>query len=367
MAERGLHIAVDGRELCGKPTGVGRYLSEILRSWADDPGFAHRCTIVVPREPPADLLPAGGRFTRDVAAATAAGTVWEQTRLARRVRALAPDVLFAPGYTAPLWIETPVVLTVHDVSFFAHPEWFSPREGRRRRWLTRASARRARTVLTVSRFSADEITRWTGVARDRILVAGNGAPRVATPPPSSPLDAREPMVLFAGSLFTRRRIPDLLQGFAQVASPAGARLVLVGDNRTAPRIDPVAIAASLGLGDRVEWRAWVDDTELHGLYGRARAFAFLSDYEGFAIPPLEAIAYGVPPVLLDTPVAREVYADAALYVRPDPHAIAGALTTLLTDADVRRRLAAAGREALARHSWTRTARAVREALEAAAR
>ena len=85
--------------------------------------------------------------------------------LPRMVRQAHANVLFAPAYTAPLASPVPVVLTVHDVSFCAHPEWFSWREGMRRRLLTRRSARRAARVLTVSQFSRDEIVRHLGVAR----------------------------------------------------------------------------------------------------------------------------------------------------------------------------------------------------------
>jgi glycosyltransferase involved in cell wall biosynthesis len=366
MADRRLHVVVDGRELLGKPTGVGRFLTEVLRAWAEDESFRHRVTIVVPRDPPPAPFPQDARFAWYIEPGRTAGTRWEQTRLPRRVRALGADVLLAPAYTAPLRVGVPVVLVVHDVSFFAHPEWFPARERWRRRWLTRASARRAAAVVTVSQFSAGEVVRWMGIPRDRVIVAPNGAPR-ASGPGAAP-GGREPMVLYVGSLFTRRRLPDLIGAFALVAAAdRDARLVLVGDNRTSPRIDPRAMAAGLGVADRVDWREYVDDAELDRLYDRARAFVFLSDYEGFAMTPLEAIAHGVPPVLLDTPVAREIYDDAALYVRPDPPAVADAILTLLGDAAVRARLAAAGARALARYSWVRTAALIRETIEAAAR
>ena len=134
----------------------------------------------------------------------------------------------------------------------------------------------------------------------RIRLAPPGAPTV-TPLREAP-GTREPLVLFVGSLFNRRRIPDLLSGFARAAQRVpDARLVLVGDNRTHPPIDPTAIAASLGLAARVDWQSYVTDDALELLYDTARVFAFLSDYEGFAMTPLEALAHGVPSVLLDTP------------------------------------------------------------------
>ena len=363
MPERPLHIAIDGRELTGRATGVGRYLQEFLRVWANRPA-GHRYTVILPSAPTPEFRALGDRLTWRVEPAASAGTWWEQTRLRRALRDERPDVFFAVGYTAPLRLPCPFVVTVHDVSFWAHPEWFSAREGWRRRWLTRAAARRASRVLTVSEFSACEIVRHLGVPRSKILLAPPGAPAAD----AGNAGPRESLVLSVGSLFNRRRVPDLIRAFARTAAALpDARLVLVGDDRSVPRIDPMALAADLGIGDRVDWRQYVDDAELHALYRRARVFAFLSQYEGFAMTPLEAIAHGAPPVLLDTAVAREIYADAAVYVAPGPAAASEAMTRLLTDEGLRTTLLAAGRRRLDEYSWSRSAQVTLRALEEAAR
>jgi alpha-1,3-rhamnosyl/mannosyltransferase len=111
----------------------------------------------------------------------------------------------------------------------------------------------------------------------------------------------------------------------------------------------------------------VPDDELGKLYGRARAFAFLSEYEGLGLTPLEALAAGVPPLLLDTPVARESCAEAALYVTLDHlDGATRALETLLFDESVRGRLLAAAPGVLARYDWTRAARQTLAVIESAA-
>jgi glycosyltransferase involved in cell wall biosynthesis len=357
-----LHVAIDGRELVGKPTGVGRYVREVLRAW-QRAGISDRYSIVIPTEPPGDIADADGRISWVVEPADFPGTWWEQTRLRRVVNRLSPDVLFAAGYTAPLFVTCPVVLAVYDVSFCAHPEWFSFREGARRRWLTRASARRARAIVTISEFSKQEIVRWLGVPADRITLAPPGAPDV----PPQPAADRPPVVLFVGSLFNRRRIPELLAGFALTARRVpDARLVLVGDNRTSPRQDPLGLARDLGIGDRVEWHAYVDDGQLEAFYRRARVFAFLSDYEGFGMTPLEALAQGAPPVVLDTPLSREVYGAGAQLVTADAESIADALTALLTDPEARDALLIEGRRQMQRYSWERTAATLADLLRRAA-
>jgi glycosyltransferase involved in cell wall biosynthesis len=172
-------------------------------------------------------------------------------------------------------------------------------------------------------------------------------------------------VLFAGSIFNRRHVPDLIHGFKPVArSRPAARLEIAGDNRTYPYQNLEAIVAAEELQQQIRIESYVPDDALAGLYRRARAFAFLSEYEGFGHPPLEALLSGVPPVLLDTPVAREVCGDAALYVKPgDITAITSALTSLLFDESVRGRVLAAAPAVLARYSWTRAADQTLEAIE----
>jgi alpha-1,3-rhamnosyl/mannosyltransferase len=144
-----------------------------------------------------------------------------------------------------------------------------------------------------------------------------------------------------------------------------ARLVLVGDNRTVPHIDPREVARHHGLGSQVEWREYVSDQELDALYAEARVFAFLSTYEGFGMTPLEALAHGVPVVLLDTDVSREIYGSGARLVGADPKAIAEALIDLLLDPAAHRAQLDLGLPLLDRYTWHRTAVSIRDALERA--
>jgi glycosyltransferase involved in cell wall biosynthesis len=360
-----LRIGIDAREVLGRPTGVGRYLTEIVGAWATDTTLPHTFTFFLPHGRP-DWPPPDPRFRVVLAPGTGSGTWWEQTTLARAAARANLDVFLGPAYTLPLRMPCPSAVFIHDVSYFAHPEWFAWREGLRRRWLTRASARRARIVLTLSSFSAREIANRLGVSPDRIVLAPPGAP------PADPVDPkdharREPVVLYVGSLFTRRRIPDLIRGFAAAASQVpGARLILVGDNRTQPPIDPRALAAAAGVGAQVEWRSYVSDAELEALYRRARVFAVLSEYEGYLLTPLEAFAHGVPAVLLDTPIAREAYSGAATLIATGPAALAAALVPLLSDDQAHAAAVAAGRDRLRRSSWHDASSAVLAALTRAA-
>jgi hypothetical protein len=142
-----MRIGIDARELCGKPTGVGRHLAGLLGAWGTS-GRADRHTFVLfAHSTPAMALPRNASLR---VIGTTGGTLWEQTVLARAAGREHLDVFFAPGYTAPLRLTTPSVVLVHDLSFVSHPEWFRVREGLRRRLLTRWASNHAKVVLTVS-------------------------------------------------------------------------------------------------------------------------------------------------------------------------------------------------------------------------
>jgi glycosyltransferase involved in cell wall biosynthesis len=368
-----MRIGIDARELCGKPTGVGRHLSGLLRAWSTDTAAARHTFVLYAHEPIATPL----RNAELRVIPGAPGTTWEQLALPKATKQDDLDVFFAPGYTAPLLLKIPTVVLVHDISFAAHPEWFRWKEGVRRRLLTRWSSERAELVLTVSEGARREIVSHFGLPEDRVrciypgvlsLHAHAGSKEqspACEPGKQDPHDVRDPMVLFVGSVFNRRHLPDLIQAFKPIATRhAAARLEIVGDNRTHPYEDLAAIAAAAGIASQVSIRPYVFDAELAELYGRARAFALLSEYEGFGHPPLEALGSGVPSVLLDTDVAREVCGNAALYVaKGDIPGTTAALTSLLFDEQVRQWVLDAAPAVLARYSWTRASAETLAALE----
>jgi len=126
---RPLRIGVDARELLGDSTGVGRYLGELLRRWAVRPDADRRHFMLYAPEPLTLALPEGSATVRVIGSGR--GTWWEQTHLRTAARRDRLDLFFAPAYTAPLGTGLPLALTIHDISFVAHPEWFRAGEGLR--------------------------------------------------------------------------------------------------------------------------------------------------------------------------------------------------------------------------------------------
>lgn len=376
-----MRIGIDARELCGRPTGVGRYLAGLLRQWTEDDGARRHEFVLYAHEPIGVPLDSRRLATRLIEGA--GGTWWEQARLPRVAATDHLDVFFAPAYTAPLRMAVPTVVTIHDLSYVAHPEWFRLREGMRRRWLTRAAAQRARSVITVSEFSRREIVELLSLAADKVRVIPQGIDRPSAcatgelesprqpggqPRPEPRRQARrQTRLLYVGSIFNRRHVPDLIRAVATLARQhPDVSLDLVGDDRTFPREDIEAAIASHAVADRVRWHRYATDDQLRELYSKAGAFAFLSEYEGLGTTPLEALTIGIPAVVGDTPAARESLGEAAIYTPlNDIAAVARALHTALFDEAERARVLAAAPAALAKYSWPRAARETLAVLEAA--
>ena len=350
-----MRIGIDARELGGKPTGVGRYLAGLLREWTSaSEGQAHEFVLYTHRA----LTAPNGCEVRELPGA--GGTSWEQRTLPAALAADRIDILFSPAYSTPLMTRVPRVVALHDISFVARPDWFRWREGARRRWLARRSAAASRAVVTISAFSKREITERLRVDPAKVHVI---PPGIDAPPAAA--DGNTAHVLYVGSIFNRRRVPDLIAAFEKVASRrAEAQLHLVGDDRSFPPEDIGARIASSPASGRIHWHRYVPDAELQALYRQARAFVFLSEYEGLGLTPMEALSGGIPVLLLDTAVARESCGEAALYVgRGAVSETAVAIERLLYDDRLRTALLAEAPAALGRYNWARAGRETLRLLE----
>ena len=370
-AER-LVVGIDGRELLGRPTGTGRYLRNLLRCWAGGPDdLLVYFNGPAPAEP---VLEERSIHPRPLGDGRARGVVWQERVLPKAAKADGVDVFFSPAYSCPLSLDRPRVTAVHDLSFFAHPQDFAYLDGLRRRLLVGASIRASRRVLACSDFTRRELVRLFPDAAERVVYVPLGPDDDLPPAPlrtvaRTRLSAEGPYLLTVGAILNRRCLPVLLRATAHLRR-AHPRLVLdvVGENRTHPRLDLAALVDELGLEDRVRLSGFTGETGLADRYAAADVAVFLSEYEGFGLPALEAAARGVPLVVSREPALGEVFADAALLVDPhDETAVAAAIDRAVRDTSLRERLVSAGYALARRYSWAETASQTRAALVAAAR
>ncbi len=238
-----------------------------------------------------------------------------------------------------------VVSTFHDL--FVLTADYSTTDFRRRFIAqARQAAERSDLIVAVSAFTAGQVEALLGVERARIRVVHHGVRAPANPPP---LAGRGKMILFAGAIQRRKNIARLVEAFERM--PPGWRLVLAGSMGFGSEEILARIAASPRRAD-IELPGYVSDAALRELYGQASVFAFPSLDEGFGMPVLEAMAWGVPVITSNRSALPETAGDAALLVDPlDAESIADALGRIIEDEELRIDLSRRGRERALGFSW----------------
>lgn len=287
---------------------------------------------------------------------------WEQALAPLLLRHIRADVFHGVLNVAPLFCPVPSIITIHDLAFLSFPQTFRRHNRLYLAWATRVSAHRAARILAVSEATKREIIRLLHIPPERIVVTYDACDARFTPPDRAALaDFRrraglpDRFILFVGTLEPRKNLPTLLDAYARIAAATDAPLIIGGGkgwlyDAIYARLD------ALGLRDRVRFAGYIDADDLPFWYAAATVFAFPSVYEGFGMPPLEAMACGTPVVASDSSSLPEVVGDGGLLVSPaDADALAAALLRLLNDDELRAELSARGLRQAARFSWHETA------------
>jgi glycosyltransferase involved in cell wall biosynthesis len=359
-------VVVDATAVPADRGGVGRYVDELLPALVEEGAdlavvvqahdVAHYRTLL----PGVELLPAPEAIAR-----TPVRFAWEQAGLPVLARRSGADVLHSPHYTMPLAARLPVVTTLHDATFFTHPEVHLPVKRRFFRTWTRISLRRARRCVTPSAATRDELVRVAGARADRIDVAhlGVDARRFHVPSDAERAAVREHLglagryVAFLGTIEPRKNAAALVRGWVQAVAgtedpPA---LVLAGGRGWDDEIDRAVAEVPEGL--TLLRPGYLPLDLLAGLLGDAEVVAYPSLGEGFGLPVLEAMACGAPVLTTRILSLPEVGGDAVAYTEPDAGSIGGALAGLLADPARRQELGAAARARAAGFDWRACARA----------
>jgi glycosyltransferase involved in cell wall biosynthesis len=361
-----MKIALDGYELGKSAKGVGRVIGnlllplpqflpddEFLIFTREDTGTANR---VRAEE---RILPGRGGYLR-----------WQNGPLRRSLRAAKPDLLVASNYVLPLACPWKSVLFVHDISVIAHPEWYPPKYALTRRYLIRRSLRKAGLVIVSSAFVDSEIRRFFDTDRSKIRLIGYGVEekfrRARQEEVRRWREGRglsgSRVVGFLGSIFKRRHVPELIRAMDRLREEfPDAVLYLVGEDfgvLKGKKDSPLAGR------EWIRWERSIPEEELPVFYSSMDVLAYLSEYEGFGFPPLEALACGVPPVVLDKSSLAEVFDGLAfMAARPEEKEIAEALRLALVDQGRRAEILAEFERRRAQFSWARAARELARLIE----
>ena len=356
----GLQVVVDGSGLERPRAGVGVYTTQILHAMAVERPDC-RLTVFGP--------PGGFAYVPD-----ATYRLLPQARFIGRhlqwpaaIRRLHPDVYFGPAGALPLGrLGCPAVITVHDLAIYRNPRWFPGRQPLSTRLVVPRSVLRADVVISVSENTARDIVDIFGIDRARIRVVPHGiSPKFRPMSAEERAEARarlrlpERFILFVGTIEPRKNLETLLDAWVLMRDRPD--LVVVGSwgwNYEAVR-DKMA-----RLGPRLHHLDSVDPDELPALYNLARVFAHPAWYEGFGLPPLEAMACGTPAVVSDRSSLPEVVGDAAMVVPADPpDAWRKALERVMSDTQLAADLRHRGILRAAEFSWDRAARLTWSAID----
>jgi glycosyltransferase involved in cell wall biosynthesis len=297
----------------------------------------------------------------EVPEARPARLAWEQARAPRLAERLGIEVWHGPHYTLPLRLTVPAVVTVHDLTFFDHPEWHERTKVVFFRRMIKAALRRAQAVVSVSEHTRTRLDAVLAPAAP-VVVAPHGVDheRFRPAPLGDPTDlarlahlgVRPPYLAFAATLEPRKDVPSLIAAFATIAPQHGPlRLVVAGRDGWGAQAVRDAAAAS-GVTTRILRPGWLPGDALAPFFRQAEAVVYPSLEEGFGLPALEALACGAPLVTTTGSAMEEVVGDAAVLTPPGaPTQLAAALTRVLTDPATAARLRAAGPPRSAAYTW----------------
>jgi glycosyltransferase involved in cell wall biosynthesis len=369
-----MQIGIDAsRALRARRTGTERYALEIVRHLLQLPEAADHVWRLYTDSSPSSSF--AFPFPTRTPGATAdnveicvlpGARLWTHRTLAAEVSRRPPDVLFVPAHVIPFVIGPrrlpPSVVTIHDLGYRHFPETHTWRQRRYLEWSTRWSTHAATRVIAISHATANDLRATYGIDRRKIDVIHEATvplPHAAGVLPAS-LQAQlpRPYVLYIGTIQPRKNLVRLAQAYARLVRTEAVEWDLVLAGGLGWRSDEVVGGIdALGLPDRIHCLGYVPESDLAALLQGARLFCYVSLFEGFGLPLLEAQAAGVPVMTANNSSLPEVAGDAAILVDPtDVDAIADAMLRLSRDEALRRDLIAKGYVNVARFSWHKAAR-----------
>lgn len=370
-----MRIGLDGQPLIRPKTGVAHYTLELARALAalrPDDSFE----LIAPNAIPPGLIRETEMIPNLRVVSVKTNVLmrrWSSFGLPRYLRRAGLDLFHGTNYQLPFMNAKPNVLTVHDLSIFTHPETHDARLARRARRRLPIMLGAASHVITPTEAIKNELTARFNLDPVRITVTPE-APRKSFFPMrrEDTADVRQRLgiendfILFVGTIEPRKNLQTLLRAFERISRKTDHRSQLVlagGEGWLTDDFDRLVRASD--FRERIRLTGYLGDEELCALYSSCKVFVYPSLYEGFGLPPLEAMACGAPVVASRIAAHKETLKDNARLIEPmDESALAKAIIDLLEDERARESLAQAGLAHVANFSWRKTAEMTWEVYEA---
>jgi glycosyltransferase involved in cell wall biosynthesis len=358
-----ISLGIDGTPLIGQRTGVGNYTARLLSALLDvNQEWEYR---LYSNRALRHLELHSSRLVQPSAYFPLSRWLWMQTILSLAIRRDCPDLCHFTNALAPLWLPGPFVLTIHDASLLLYPQYHPRARLLTIRLLLPVVARRASAIIAVSNHARSELIRVLDLPPGKVHVVYEAAPDtympVTAPAQLGAVRNRyrlpERYLLYVGTLEPRKNLSCLVRAFGQIRRRwQDHHLIIAGASGWLMENFEREIE-QLDLKQSVHLLGYVPDDDLPGLFSMATAFVFPSLYEGFGLPPLEAMACGTPVLTSNTSSLAEICADAAQLVDPqDEASLVAGLEKLLSDAAWRQELAWRGLRRAQAFSWEGAAR-----------
>ncbi len=372
-------IGIDAR-MCGPQNGgLGRYMEQLIMHLLRN-GSEHRFVLFLKKEN-WDILPSevlNNERVQRVLADIPWYSVAEQIRFPGLIKKTGVDLMHFPHWNVPLFYRGPFVLTIHDLIMYHYPRASATTLGPVmyffkdyvHRFVLRSAARRARRILVTSEFTKRDVFETIGVPLDKMVVTYQAPFALSEESGILNLESggvdnlnskfqipNSPFVLYVGSAYPHKNLSRLLEAWKifQEKNRTEFHLVLVTKDNEFFRRQSHILNSKFQIPNVIHLSN-VSDTELVSLYKSASLYVFPSLYEGFGLPPLEAMSYGVPVVSSNRTCLPEVLGEAALYFDPENSAqMAEVMETGLRNEEIRRTLQENAKHELKRYSWQRLA------------
>jgi len=363
-----MRIAIDGR-MGHTRVGVGVYVRGLISSLGKT-DKENEYFIIVNRNRKEDFIPMQNNFHKIDSSVTYSDylkrDLWEQLYLPLKLHRHKIDVYHGPNYVLPYFTNIKTVLTMYDMISFLPDNWYKPLARARVQKLITISSKKANKIITGSENSKRDIIKILGVPEKKVRViyigiddmykSINNRHRMDSVKTRYNIAGR--FILHVGSLNPRKNIPRLIEAYSRLPQDILREYQLVIAGKRSWGADEIFTKVKqLRLEDKVVFTGFVEDNDLHLLMSAASLLVFSSLYEGFGIPPLEAMACGVPVVASNTSSIPEVVGDAALLLNPyNVEEIADAMYRALTDEQLRNELRQKGFERVNQFSWEKAAK-----------